>query len=138
MEKKTIPLDYIRGLVVAQEASCAITGLPLDPQEVNADHIIPLSRTEFDPSTGEDNIWLVHKKINSMKGTMTYAEFLEACRAVLDHHEKTQILLHKIQERNIQPVSKAAFDAWVEEHCEQDGTIRGEQGASADADKLRR
>ena len=138
MEKKTIPLGYIRGLVVAQGIRCAITGLPLDPQEVNADHIIPLPRADLKPGKGEDNIWLVHKKINAMKGTMTYTEFVEACRDVLDHHEKTKSLLQKIQKGEIQPISKFAFDEWIEERCEPDGTLRIEQGAPADADKPNR
>lgn len=130
--KKTIPLDYIRGLVVGQGGKCAITGMPLDPQEVNADHIVPLSREELAPSVEEDNIWLVHKKINAMKGTMTYAEFVEACRAVLDHHEKTVALLRRIREGEIPPVSKDEFDRWVDEHCEDNGKLRSEQTDAPD------
>jgi hypothetical protein len=125
--KKTIPLDYIRGLLVAQGGRCAITGMPLDPHEVNADHIVPLSREELEPSVEENNFWLVHKKINAMKGTMTYAEFVEACRAVLDHQEKTQDLLIRIQSRGIRAVSKVEFDNWVEQHYDKKGKLGSEQ-----------
>ncbi len=125
--RKTIPLDYIRGLIIAQGGRCAITGMPLDPQEVNADHIVPLSRQAFTPSVEEDNVWLVHKKINAMKGTMTYQEFVEACKTVLDHHETTEDLLEQIRTRGITPVSKDGFDRWVAEHCDEKGKLRSEQ-----------
>jgi len=124
--KKTIPLNYIRGLVIAQGGKCAISGIPLDPQQVNADHIVPLSREELEPSNEEDNIWLVYKKVNAMKGTMTYQELIEMCRVVLDHHNRSENLLKQIQARNIQSVSKAEFDRWVDEHCEKDGKLRSE------------
>jgi hypothetical protein len=134
MEKKAIPLDYIRGLVVAQHARCAITGFPLNPKEVNADHIIPLSREELNPSARRDNIWLVHKKINAMKGTMTYDEFVAACQSVLEHHEMTHKLLKKIQGGEIQPIPKAKFDDWVNKHCKEDGSPRSEHDATVEID----
>ncbi len=130
---KTIPLDYIRGLIVAQGGRCAITGVPLNPVEVNADHIIPLSREELSPSSGKDNIWLVHKKINAMKGAMTYAEFLEACQSVLDHHAATRALLERIRKDEVAPRSKNEFDLWVEKNCEKDGRLKSEQSAPGDA-----
>jgi len=134
---KTIPLDFIRGLLVRQGGCCAITGIPLKPQEVNADHIVPLSRIELSPTAQKDNIWLVHKKVNAMKGTMTYNEFLEMCHAVIDHYSDTESLLMDIQHRNIDPVSKEEFDRWVHEHCDETGTIKNEQQGGGGADKPR-
>jgi|688.fasta_scaffold598049_1 hypothetical protein len=127
---KSIPLDYIRGLIVAQEAKCAITGFPLDPLEVNADHVIPLSREELAPSRQADNIWLVHKKINAMKGTMTYEELVNACRAVLDHHSASVTLLKRIQHGEIKPLSKHSFDSWVEANCDESGKLKSEQAGT--------
>ena len=126
-QTKTIPLDYIRGLLVEQGCKCAISGMPLDPLEVNADHIIPISREELHPSLQEDNIWLVHKKINAMKGTMTYDEFVEACQAVLDHHSATRVLLTRIQKREVSPMPKKHFDDWVHTNCEENGQLKSEQ-----------
>jgi len=131
-QNRTIPLDYIRGLLVEQGCRCAITGIPLDPVEVNADHIIPVSREDLRPSLQEDNIWLVHKRINAMKGTMTYCEFVEACQAVLDHHSKTNTLLDLITGRAIQPMSKAAFDNWVQTSCDADGKLKSEKSPRCD------
>lgn len=126
---KVIPLDYIRGLLVAQGGRCAITGMPLDPQEVNADHILPLSREDMSPTKTEENIWLVHKRVNAMKGTMTYDEFVRMCRMVLDYHSEAQALLGRIQSKQITPVSKETFDNWVKAMCDADGRIRSEPSA---------
>ncbi len=123
--KHTIPLDFIRGLILEQKGKCAITGLPLNPQEVNADHINPLSRKELSPSVEEDNIWLVHKKVNAMKGTMSYAEFVDMCKRVLEHYEESNRLLNRIQNKRVKPISKDVFDQWVKENCGEDGRIRG-------------
>lgn len=137
-DRKVISLDYIRGLLVAQGGRCAITGLPLDPQEVNADHIVPLSREELSPTKTEENIWLVHKKVNAMKGTMTYDEFLRMCQMVLDHHVETEQLLGLIKTRQINPVSKEDFDKWVSSMCDETGRIGSEQGAPVNSAKPRR
>ena len=72
---------------------------------------------------------MVHKKVNAMKGTMTYTEFLQMCRLVVDHHAETKALLSQIMERGIKPVSKEVFDKWVSEMCDETGMIRREQGA---------
>lgn len=120
----TIPLDHIRGLVVLQSGKCAITGLPLDPQEVNADHVIPLSRKEKSPSVGADNIWLVHKKVNAMKGTMTYDEMVDMAKLIIKHHEKSLSLLGQIQNNSVKPLSKSDFDKWVSDNCDSEGKVR--------------
>jgi len=129
MEKETkvgaIPLDYIRGLIIAQGGRCAITGLPLDPQLVNADHIVPLSRTELSPSMEKDNIWLVHKSVNAMKDTLTYDELVEIARTIIKHHEKSKQLLEDIRKGNIRPAKKHVLDKWVSDNCSEDGKLKG-------------
>jgi 5-methylcytosine-specific restriction endonuclease McrA len=120
----TIPLDHIRGLIVAQGGKCAITGIPLDPQEVNADHLIPLSRTELSPSTDRDNIWLVHKSVNTMKGTMTYDELVDMARKVLEHYDRSKGLAAMIQGKEIEPMTKGDFDHWVSDNCLNNGRVK--------------
>lgn len=120
----TLPLDYIRGLLIAQGAKCAITGIPLEPVNVNADHIVPLSRTDLAPSMKKDNLWLVHKKINAMKGTMTYEELVQMARLILDHHEHSKRLLHSIRAGKVSACKKADFDKWVSTHCQADGLLK--------------
>lgn len=113
---KTIPISYIRGLLIAQNGRCAISGVVLHPHELNADHIVPLSRAELSPTLDEKNLWLVHKAVNVMKGTMTYDELIESCQLILKNQLVSQQLLDKILKGDIQPFSKKAFDIWAKKH----------------------
>ena len=123
METKGVPLRIIRGLLVKQCGRCAITGVPLDPAEVNGDHIIPLSRRELDPSFGADNIWIVDKRSNAMKGAMTYDELVEMARLILNHEAQSRELKKAIENGTIRSVEKSEFDNWVSENCDVDGKV---------------
>ena len=123
METKGVPLKIIRGLLVEQRGRCAITGVPLDPAEVNGDHIIPLSRRELNPSDGAGNIWILNKRINAMKGAMTYDELVEMARLVLDHETQSRELKKAIENGTIRSVEKPEFDEWVSENCDVDGKV---------------
>jgi CRISPR/Cas system Type II protein with McrA/HNH and RuvC-like nuclease domain len=113
MPIKTIPISYIRGLLITQNGRCAISGVKLHPHELNADHIVPLSRVDLSPTLNEKNIWLVHKSINAMKGTLTYSELIDFCHLILKNQEASKQLLEKIQKGKIEPLSKNEFDIWV-------------------------
>lgn len=126
VDSAVIPLDLIRGLIVLQKGRCAITGIPLNPLEVNGDHIIPLSRTNLNPSHGSNNLWLVHKSVNSMKGTMTYDELVHMAKTIIAHENITRQLLEQINKGDINPQSKKIFDEWVSENCSEDGTVKSE------------
>lgn len=119
-----IPLDYIRGLVVAQNAKCAITGIKLSPKDVNADHIVPLSREDLQPNSGKENIWLVDKRINSMKGTMSYEEFVQLAKKIIEHEKETRELLERIRSGAVSPMAKPDFDGWVSMNCDGDGIVK--------------
>lgn len=123
MEKKGVSLSHIRALLIAQEGRCAITGLPLDPSDVNGDHIIPISRPELSPPPAKRNIWLVAKKINAMKGTMTYDELVQVAHMVIAHEAKSRKLIHGLINGEIGDTSKEVFDAWVMNHCDPEGKV---------------
>ena len=123
MEKKGVPLNHIRGLLVEQRGRCAITGIPLDPADVNGDHILPLSRRELDPSDGADNLWLVDKRVNAIKGTLTYDELVEMARVILEHEAQSRELFKSIKNGTVRPVEKSEFDNWVSENCDSDGKL---------------
>lgn len=123
METKGVPLNIIRGLIIEQQGCCAITGSPLDPADVNGDHIIPLSRSEMNPSDGADNIWLVDKRVNAMKGTMTYDELIDMARKILAHEGRSRELIETIRSQGVMPVEKAKFDEWVAEKCDANGRV---------------
>lgn len=119
----TIPLDYIRGLIIAQGGCCAITGVPLDPTRINADHILPLSRGDLSPSDTKENIWLVDKTINAMKGALSYEEFFDLCQKVVNHNGMAKELIERIKSNSINAVAKTDFENWVRENCDENGVI---------------
>lgn len=123
MEAKGVPVNIIRGLLVEQRGRCAITGIPLDPVDVSGDHIIPLSRQELNPSDGADNLWLVDKRVNAMKGTMTYDELLEMARLILDHETQSRELIKAINSGTLRLIEKTEFDEWVATNCDVDGKV---------------
>lgn len=61
---------------------CALSGEPIDDKNSEIDHIIPVSRGG---SSEIENLQWVTRKINRMKHTMTNEEFVEVCRAVIEH-----------------------------------------------------
>ena len=69
----------LRELLIKQEYRCALTGRPLTPETAGVDHIVPLSRGGTHTI---DNLWIVLRDVNRMKGTMTGAEFIDLCREV--------------------------------------------------------
>lgn len=76
--KKIKASDFMR-ILHKQNFRCAYTGVELKPDESSADHIIPVCKGG---SHSPDNIAVVTKKVNSMKGTLSYDEFVELCGSV--------------------------------------------------------
>ena len=71
-------------LVEKQQYRCAITGRPLTPSDASMDHIVPLSRGG---KHSIENIQIVHRQINAMKGTMTQEELIAIAREIVAHAE---------------------------------------------------
>jgi 5-methylcytosine-specific restriction endonuclease McrA len=66
-----------------QNGLCALSGISLTPSDVSADHIVPYE------SGGEntiENVEIVHKQINRMKGTLSRGEFILYCTLVAKNH----------------------------------------------------
>jgi CRISPR/Cas system Type II protein with McrA/HNH and RuvC-like nuclease domain len=78
----TITGKQIMSMIKEQKFRCALTGRELTPETASADHIMPLSR---DGDHSISNIWIVHHRVNTAKGTMTMEEFIEMCREVVSH-----------------------------------------------------
>ncbi len=76
---KPITGKQILELIEAQDYRCALTGRELTPQTASLDHKVPLSNG----GTNElENVWIVHHKANTAKGTLSTQEFIELCREV--------------------------------------------------------
>ncbi len=77
----------VRRLVEIQNFCCAMTGLELNPEDANLDHIVPIV------AGGEHvmgNVQVVHKVINQMKSTLPKDEFVEWCRQVVAYSGRSK------------------------------------------------
>lgn len=73
----------IRRLLEKQDYCCALTGVPLEPEDANLDHIVPISKGG---SHTMGNVQVVHKVVNQMKLDLTQDEFFEWCQKVVGHN----------------------------------------------------
>ncbi len=70
-------------MLESQGYKCAITGVTLTTETVALDHVIPLA------SGGEDdmsNVQLVHATVNTMKGSLSLAEFVQWCKYIAQNN----------------------------------------------------
>lgn len=84
--KRKITGTAIYNQIESQDFCCALTGEALTPETASADHITPLSRGGADLP---ENLQIITHRANIAKGTMTQAEFIEMCRAVVRVHGLT-------------------------------------------------
>jgi len=125
MESKGISLGHIRALLILQQGRCAISGVPLEPSDVNGDHIIPISRKDISPPSNKHNLWLVSKRVNAMKGTMTYDELVEMAKLIISNEATARRLLERVVSGEVGEETKQEFDSWVNKHCDSEGKVIG-------------
>jgi 5-methylcytosine-specific restriction endonuclease McrA len=67
-----------------QKGKCALSGLRLNRDNSNLDHIIPVSKGGL---AEIDNLRWLHKDVNHAKNDLSDAEFVGLCRAVVKHQQ---------------------------------------------------
>lgn len=84
-DRGQLDVDFLNQLYVKQSGRCALTGFELTAHRGKG--LIPTNITidRIDNSLGysRDNVQLVCRKANEMKGTTTEEELLEWCAAVI-------------------------------------------------------
>ena len=85
-----VPVNY---LVRLFNGVCKLSGLPISPGLHSKDYVgRTVSLDRIVSSIGEyvaGNIQLVHKRVNVAKQNLPDELFVELCRAVVNHHDKT-------------------------------------------------
>lgn len=81
-ERKTAGRKEVRELIANQDYKCALTGVALDPDTAELDHVVPVTEGG-DHSIG--NLQVLHKTVNRMKGSMSNDEFIRWCKLVADN-----------------------------------------------------
>lgn len=74
--------EYVDALYEQQGKKCALTGWSIGWSNVNWVHTASIDRIDNAMGYTEDNVQLVHKKVNMMRGTLSIEDFVEVCSAV--------------------------------------------------------
>ena len=79
-----LTIEFVDALYELQEGRCALSGLPIHWSAVNWDHSASIDRIDNDRGYLPDNVQLVHKEINMMRGSLSPERFVELCALVSD------------------------------------------------------
>ncbi len=91
-----ITKEYAYNLFLKQNKKCALSGIDLvfatsTKEYNNRIQTASLDRIDSSIEYTEDNVQWVHKKINIMKNQLKEDEFVNLCRLIVNHHDKTNI-----------------------------------------------
>ena len=81
--------EHIYALWVLQEGACALSGIPLKMHRTSQDPdgTVSIDRIDNDRGYHPDNVQLVHKQINLMRGPLSVDQFVALCASVSIHNE---------------------------------------------------
>lgn len=79
-----LTIEFVDALYELQEGRCAFSGLPIQWSEVNWDHSASIDRIDNERGYLPDNVQLVHKEINMMRGSLDSERFIELCARVFE------------------------------------------------------
>ena len=118
MPRVPISVNHLRGLLKEQKGRCAISNQIMTPEMVTADHIIPVSR---DSSTlhNQQNVWLVHKDVNTIKGALDYDELIKICKIILSNEKRTRKLYDNIKKKKIDAMSLSDFKDYINDNYDK-------------------
>lgn len=89
---KRVTSARLHARIKNNECRCELSGVEMSPEDASLDHRIPLSRGG---THDMDNVAVVHKVMNRMKGTMMDSEFVAWCMKVADwNRQKTNKKRH--------------------------------------------
>jgi hypothetical protein len=77
-----ITIEFVDALYEMQGGRCAFSGLPIAWSEVNWDHTASIDRIDNARGYLPDNVQLVHKEVNMMRGSLTPERFVELCSLI--------------------------------------------------------
>ena len=82
-----LTIDDIADMYHAQNKKCALTGWDISSPEETQINKIPISIDRKDNYFGyeKDNIHLIHRHINMMRGKYDLNKYIEVCKAVSRH-----------------------------------------------------
>lgn len=80
--------EFIDSMYQEQKGRCAYSGLPIGWSVSGWDHTASIDRIDNQQGYTEDNVHLVHKDVNMMRGTLDNDKFLELCTLISENKVK--------------------------------------------------
>ncbi len=79
-----LTIDFIWDMYVTQDKKCALSGLEIEWSERGRTSTVSIDRIDNSKGYLTNNIHLVHKDVNMMKGRLSLERFIELCKAISD------------------------------------------------------
>lgn len=79
-----IDIEFVDTIYSEQDGLCAYSGLPIGWSVQLWNHTASLDRIDNDRGYTEDNVQLVHKEVNMMRGSLEDNRFKELCSLIAD------------------------------------------------------
>lgn len=76
--------EFIDAMYDEQDGQCAYSGLPIGWSSAKWNHTASIDRIDNDKGYTEDNVQLVHKDVNMMRGSLDDQRFKELCALIAD------------------------------------------------------
>lgn len=80
--------QFVDAMHQEQDGACVYSGLPIGWSSVGWGHTASIDRIDNAAHYTEDNVQLVHKKVNMMRGTLGDEEFKELCCLIAENQSK--------------------------------------------------
>ena len=77
-----IDISFVDTMYEEQRGVCVYSGLPISWSVQGWDHTASLDRIDNDLGYTEDNVQLVHKEVNMMRGSLEDERFKELCNLI--------------------------------------------------------
>jgi hypothetical protein len=76
--------EFVDAMYQEQDGQCVYSGLPIGWEVSGWNHTASIDRIDNNFGYYEENVQLVHKEVNMMRGTLTDERFKELCSLVAD------------------------------------------------------
>jgi hypothetical protein len=86
----SISIEFIDSLYSVQAGRCALTGIPIEWSAQGWNHTASIDRIDNNNGYTEDNIQLVHKEVNMLRGSLPVERLVELSRLIVETADKVK------------------------------------------------
>ena len=83
-----ISIEFIDSLYDVQSGRCVLTGMPIGWSSQGWNHTASIDRVDNAKGYTEDNVQLVHKEVNMLRGSLPVERLVELSRLIAETADK--------------------------------------------------